>query len=138
MMPRGNATMEVCLEEVRFHAFHGMLPQEKKVGNEFEVDVKACYSTTPPKEVKEDGKPGTSADNDSLKDSLCYAELYEVVKVEMQTPSATLEYVARRIGEAVLHRWPHLEGVRVSVCKLAPPIPNFRGQARVTWSYSRQ
>lgn len=123
MASNTDAYMEVRLEKVRFHSFHGLLPQEAKVGNDFEADIVVTIPDL------------VDADDDSLDNSLCYAALFEVVKQEMGKPSGTLEHLTRRIGKAILERWPWVAGVEVSVCKLAPPIPRFRGFARVVWHY---
>ena len=123
MTGKAHSCMEVRLEEVRFHAYHGLLPQEAKVGNDFEADIVVT--------VPDFG----AADDDSLDNSLCYAVLFEVVEEEMRTPSGTLEHLTRRIGRAIIERWPWVAGVDVGVCKIAPPIPGFRGRARVVWHY---
>ena len=59
MTGKAHSCMEVRLEEVRFHAYHGLLPQEAKVGNDFEADIVVTVPDV-----------GT-ADDDSLDNSLC-------------------------------------------------------------------
>lgn len=123
MAGSARSCLEVRLEGLRFHAFHGMLPQETKVGNEFEADVSVLLPDV------------GAADDDSLDNSLCYAALYELVEQEMQHSSATLEHLAARIGRSILNRWSVVEAIDVSLTKLTPPIPRFRGSAKVVWHY---
>lgn len=119
----GTASMEVCLENVRFHAFHGLLPHERKVGNEFEVNIRVSFQIT------------DSSVADDLSGSLCYAELYALAKEIMNIPANTLEHVAAALGKAILSRWNSLESVETSVSKIAPPIPSFHGKATVKWRW---
>lgn len=125
MTNHGTTMMEVRLEKVRFHAFHGMLPQERKIGNDFEVDISAAYF------IKETNVA------DDLRGSLCYAELYELATDIMSQPSNTLEHVAATIGNTIQKRWNGLETITVSVSKMAPPIRRFHGMAKVTWCWKR-
>lgn len=122
-MPLTGAVMEVCLEGVRFHARHGMLEAERKVGNDFELDIRAEYI------------PDPTGVADNLSHSLCYAELYALAAAEMSVPSDTLEHVASRIGMSMLRKWPSLTAAEVAVTKPAPPIPRFRGRAKVVWRW---
>lgn len=98
------------LREVRFHAFHGVMPQERKVGADFAVTLR----------VKADlGRPVFS---DNVDDTLNYAALYEVLKREMAQPSRLLEHIAGRIGQAVFDSFPQVETVDVMLTKLNPPM----------------
>ena len=100
----------VFLNEVRFHAYHGVFPQERKTGGEFTVSVRA-------------GLDMTSAVNDDIVEvTLNYASLYEVVKREMMIPSMLLEHVAGRIGNAVFELFPQVVTLDVSVVKVNPPM----------------
>ncbi len=100
----------ITLDKMRFHAFHGVLEQERKVGNEFEVSLT----------VKYDFKKALYTDN--LDDTLNYAELYAVVEREMNEPSKLLECVAGRIIGAVKKEFPNIDGGEIEVKKLTPPF----------------
>lgn len=134
----GNAVMEVCLDRVLLHARHGMLPAERTVGNEFQLDVSVSFSSAPYVDSDAGISSGVASKSvvaDDLSGSICYAAVYAVVEKEMAVPSDTLEHVAARIGSAVLCQWPHVLAVRVAITKIAPPIPRFRGSARVVWRW---
>jgi dihydroneopterin aldolase len=100
----------IALREVRFHAFHGVMPQERKVGAEFTVSLRVGLDLSRPVE------------SDAVEDTLNYATLYEVVKQEMTVPSQLLEHVAGRIGKAVFSRFPQVESADVVLTKLNPPM----------------
>ena len=59
---------------------------------------------------------------DALDDTVNYAEVYEVVKREMATPSLLLEHVCGRIATALLDGFSALSRVNVCVTKKNPPI----------------
>ena len=100
----------IFLDNVRFHAFHGVFPQERKIGADFSVSVRAAVGVS------------AAVDHDIVEVTLNYAELYEVVKREMMKPSDLLEHVAGRIGQAVFDTFPQVRSLQVSVTKLNPPM----------------
>ena len=100
----------VFLDEVRFHAFHGVMPQERAVGADFTVWLTVGYDF-----VK-------AAESDDLSDTISYADLYEVVRTEMDKPSQLLEHVALRIVKAVASRWPKVEKIDIRLAKDNPPM----------------
>ena len=100
----------IILREVRFHAFHGVMPQERKVGADFTVSLRVGVDLSLP------------AESDDVADTLNYATLYEVVKQQMEIPSQLLEHVAGRIGKAVMDTFPQVTGVDVKLTKLNPPM----------------
>ena len=113
------------LEQMRFFAFHGVMPQERVVGNDFEVNLR----------VKTDFIAAIR--RDELDNTISYADLYEVVKREMMRPSALIEHVAGRILKAITARWSAIEEVELKVSKLNPPIPGEIGRASVVIRWRR-
>lgn len=103
-------TYTVKINALRLRAFHGVLPQERRVGNDFEVDVELRYPF------------GKALESDCVDDTLNYAAAVDIVKREMAKPSLLLEHVAGRIREALLEAFPAIEGGRVEVRKLTPPV----------------
>ena len=100
----------ICLHEVRFYAFHGVMPQERSVGGEFLVSVKVGYPLE------------KAMISDDVADTLNYAELYELVKKEMMQPSGLLEHVMGRIVEAIEKAFPEVASVEVKIKKVNPPM----------------
>lgn len=109
----------VCLNKVRFHANHGVLPQERATGGEFVVSLKAKYLFE------------KAIESDNVEDTLNYAELFDIINKEMQKPSCLLEHVAGRIGKSIFEAMPSVRSVDVSVAKINPPICGDIGSASI-------
>ena len=100
----------VYLQHVRFYAFHGVMPQEQKVGGEFFVDVRVGYPIA------------AAMENDEVADTLNYAELYALIKKEMDIPSRLLEHVAGRIVKQIGERFPQVTSIDLKITKKNPPM----------------
>lgn len=103
----------ISLENIRLYAYHGVFPQETKVGNNFVIDIKVKVNV-----VK-------ATESDSLNDTVSYATIYEIIKREMEIPSKLIEHVAGRIISALKSELPQIEKVELKLSKLTPP---FGGQ----------
>lgn len=113
------------LEQVRFYAYHGVMPQEKQVGNYFEVNL--LVKTNFEKALNED----------SLENTISYADIYEVIKAEMMIPSDLIEHVAGRILRALTARWNTIDEIKLKVSKLNPPIPGEIAKASVLLNWEK-
>ena len=100
----------IILQEMRFYAYHGVLPQERIVGGDYTVSVEVDVDTT------------AAMEHDVVDVTLNYAELYEVVRREMLTPSDLLEHLAGRIGKAIMTAFPQVKAVDLIVMKDNPPM----------------
>lgn len=100
----------ISLRDLHFHAYHGVLPQERKVGNDYVVNVK----------VKVDVAEAMVSDN--VEATVNYATLYNMVKEEMNTPSALLENVAYRIADRFFSAFPTIQATSICVRKVNPPF----------------
>lgn len=100
----------VCLNKVRFHANHGVLPQERTTGGEFVVSLRAKYLFE------------KAIESDNVEDTLNYAELFDIINKEMQKPSCLLEHVAGRIGKSIFKAMPMVEAIDITVEKINPPM----------------
>lgn len=100
----------IFLKNLRFHAFHGVMPQERIVGNDYLVDVHVNYDFS------------HAMATDELDDTINYAEVYQLVKEEMNLPSKLLEHLAGRIGKRLIDSYPSIQDVSVSVMKQNPPF----------------
>jgi dihydroneopterin aldolase len=115
----------ICLHEVRFYAFHGVMPQERSVGGEFFVSVKVGYPLE------------KAMSSDDVADTLNYAALYELVKKEMMQPSSLLEHVMGRIVEAIEKAFPEVTSVEVKIKKVNPPMGSDSNGAEVMGRFER-
>ena len=100
----------IILRNVRFHAFHGVMPQERKVGADFLVNLRVGYPLE------------QAMQSDEVSDTLNYAALYEVVKAEMMQPSNLLEHVAGRIAEAIVKHFSQVTSIDLDLTKQNPPM----------------
>ena len=100
----------IHLRQLRFHAFHGVMPQEQLVGADFLLDLKVGYPLQ------------QAMQSDEMGDTLNYAALYDLVAREMQQPSKLLEHVAGRIAEAISLAYPKVTSIDLELTKLNPPM----------------
>lgn len=100
----------IVLNDLRFYAYHGVLPQERRVGGDYSVTLR----------IEADLSEAVASDDVAL--TLNYAELYEVVKREMLIPSRLLEHVAGRIAKSVIDTFPQAQSIALKVVKLNPPM----------------
>ena len=100
----------ISLRNVRFHAFHGVLPQERRVGGDFLVTVRVGYPLE------------RAMETDNVDDTLDYSALYALVEREVAEPSKLLEHVAGRIVKAITTSFPEVTSVDLELTKLNPPM----------------
>jgi len=100
----------IILRNVRFRAFHGVLPQERQVGGDFLVTVRVGYPLE------------RAMETDLVDDTLDYSALYALVEKEMAEPSKLLEHVAGRIVKAITTSFPAATSVDLELTKLNPPM----------------
>lgn len=100
----------ISLNRLRFHARHGVLPQERATGGEFIVSVRAKYLFA------------KALESDDVDDTINYAEIFEIINKEMRTPSCLLEHLAGRIGQSIFERLPMIESIDIIVEKTNPPM----------------
>lgn len=101
---------KIYLRNVRFHAFHGVLPQEGIVGNDYLVNLVLDYDFS------------SAMKTDELQETLNYAEVYQKVREEMAVPSKLLEHVAGRIAHRLFSDFPEIQKLQLSITKVNPPM----------------
>ena len=98
-----------------------MYEEEKRVGNEFEVDVSiACKS--PKKQVT------------SIGQTVDYTEVYRILQEEFAERQFFIETVAMKVADKLKNQFQEIESVKISIRKLNPPITNFSGSVGITYS----
>lgn len=113
------------LENILFFAYHGVMPQERIVGNHFEVNLRVKVDFT------------DALQEDLLTNTISYADMYEVVKTEMMIPSDLIEHVAGRILRALTKQWPQIEAIYLKVSKHNPPIVGDVAKASVILNWKK-
>lgn len=101
---------KIYLRNVRFHAFHGVLPQEGIVGNDYLVNLVLDYDFS------------SAMQTDELQGTLNYAEVYQKVREEMAVSSKLLEHVAGRIAHRLFSDFPEIQKLQLSITKVNPPM----------------
>ncbi len=119
--------MRIILSSLRFYAYHGVLQQERTVGAFYTLDITIDMDFTQPML------------NDDITRILNYADVYKVVKAEMQVPSRLLEHVAGRIVKAIFTRFNQAAAISLRLMKEKPPITGFDGNGcGVEVNFSRE
>ena len=101
----------IQLHNLEFYAYHGLLPQERVVGGHYRVDVE--LSLTPPLRALTE---------DVIDDTVNYAEVYALIRQQMEQPVNLLEHLAHRITHGLYAQFPQIQAVKLSVTKVTPPI----------------
>ena len=103
---------KIYLKGMEFYCYHGVFPEENKLGQRYEADVTLECDTKP---------AGTT---DDLSQTVNYAQVYEITKEVMEADAVNLvETLTERIAEKLLHQFAMVEAVIVKVIKPNPPIP---------------
>lgn len=100
----------IFLNGLRFHAFHGVIPQERLTGNDYRVDLKINFPLE------------KAVGSDDVNDTLNYATVYTAVKEEMDVPSQLIERVAYRIADRLFRTFKVINEVEIKVEKCNPPM----------------
>jgi dihydroneopterin aldolase len=100
----------IYLDSLRFHAYHGVMPQERLAGHDYIVSLKIRYDFR------------KACLSDEVTDTLNYAAVYDCVKEEMAVPGNLLEHVAYRICDHLCKSFPSIISLTISLTKLAPPM----------------
>lgn len=105
-------TDRIRLNEMVFYGYHGVLPEERALGQRFVVDV----------ELRVDLRRAGASDD--LGDTVNYSAVYAAARdVVTGPPCQLIEAVAERIASRVLAEHPTVESVEVRVRKPEVPIP---------------
>lgn len=102
----------IHVNEMLFFGYHGVLPEETKLGQRFRVTVSLAT------DLQEAGQ------TDDLTKTVNYAEVYELCKEIVEGPPVQLiESVAEKIAGRILKDYrEQVKGVRVQLIKPDPPI----------------
>lgn len=108
---------------IRAYGYVGYLPEERVLGQWFEVDLTLWVDLAP------------AGKSDKIEDTLDYREAIAVVKEQITTAKFDL---VEKLIEAIAHqllKFDKVERVRVRLSKPAAPIPEFGG--RITLDITR-
>ena len=115
----------ITLDRLHFFARHGVMEQERTVGNDFLVSLTLGYDAT------------EAMATDRIEHALNYAAVIDTVRREMATPSALLEHAAARIAEALLTNYPQITEGRLTLAKIHPPVAAQLGATEFSLTFRR-
>ena len=101
---------QVLLQDVRIYGFHGVLPQEQIVGAYYIINMEI------------DTDFSQAMENDEIDTTISYADVYDIIKAEMEIPTQLLEHVAGRICRTIFDRFPTAQAIRLEILKENPPM----------------
>lgn len=104
---------KIMLKGMSFYGYHGVLPEEQVLGQEFIIDL----------EMMLDLRPAGRSDN--LDQTVNYAEVYKLVNhITVNKRYKLIEALAEHIADQVLLNFS-IDGVKVKVSKPRPPVPGI-------------
>lgn len=110
----------IILEDLGFYGYHGVMPEERTLGQRFFVDLVCGIDLSPAGSTDELGKTAS------------YAEIYHVTKAAFEEgPMNLIEAVAQRIADRVFAAFPDIGWIKVRVRKPEAPIAMVRGNAAI-------
>ena len=115
----------ITLQNVHLYAYHGVMQQEQEVGAWYTVDAEltvADHSCTV---------------TDDIAGTVSYADVYDILREEMQQPSDLLEHVCNRISKRLYESFTQIIAIRITLCKDTPPMGGDILKAAVTLSSRR-
>lgn len=102
---------QINIDGFRLYAYHGVYPEENKLGQTFEIDLLLTVSQP------------SDMNADELSNVISYWEVMQTVEsVFTKTVYKLIETAAHAILES-LTAYPEIRHAKVQVKKVAPPIP---------------
>ncbi len=111
MKIENSPTFQVFIRDLEFYAYHGVSAEERAVGHRYLVSCWVQLS-------------GSADATDDVYDTVDYGALAGVLQgVILGSACFTVERLGALCCEAVLDAFPLAHSVKVSVSKIAPPMP---------------
>lgn len=111
-------SFSVKLNNLHFYAFIGVLEHEQTIGNNFIVNVCINFDAS-----------GFEMEN--LDSSICYAQVFDLIKKEMGKKWRLLESAATSISDLLKSEWPKIQYSKVEIAKMSVPIHNLDGSCSI-------
>jgi dihydroneopterin aldolase len=111
--------LTIHLHHLKFFAYHGLYEDEKKTGNNFEMDVDVIADV--PQAITK------------LEHTVDYAVVYQIIEQRMKQPTALLETLVHDLAEKIHQHDQRIKSVSITIKKLSAPIKNFNGVVGVSY-----
>lgn len=116
----------IIIREIEFYGYHGVLPEEKRLGQRFQVDLDLYLDLAP------------AGRTDDLRQTVNYAAVVEkVVQLGRERVYNLIEALAEAIAAEILAD-PLIARVKVRVKKPQAPIPQSFGLVAVEIERGRE
>lgn len=100
----------IHLKDIRLKGYHGVLPQEKVVGNDYIINLSITIDLS------------KAIESDNLNDTISYAEVFDIVKKTIQVKCDLIEKVAGNIAKELFKAFENINELKISITKLNPPM----------------
>ncbi|MDQ0158472.1 dihydroneopterin aldolase [Alkalibacillus salilacus] len=105
---------KIKLNGMMFYGYHGLFPEENKLGQRFTVDLELMLDLS------------SSGKTDNMDDSIDYGQAYEVAQAVVEGEAYNLvEAVAETLAEEMFRAFSILEAIKITIDKPGPPIPGY-------------
>ncbi len=117
-------TGKLKITGIKFHAYHGVKPEEKSLGQKYEVSVELTFPFP---------------ENDCVKNTIDYRELVEFIeRFFMESSFNLLEFAARMLAFRLMESYPQVKKVCIRVIKLSPPLPQHVESVEAVFELERK
>lgn len=102
---------KILMQHMGFYGFHGVLEEEKSIGQKFFVDLEMTLDLAP------------AGKSDRVEQTVSYADVYDDVKYFVESARYNLvEALAENICNMILAKYPEVVEVMVRIKKPEAPI----------------
>ena len=112
--------LTIQLNNLIFHAYHGLYEEEKIIGNDFEVNLEVKFHEQ--KKITD------------INDTVDYVSIHGIIKKVMDNPTPLMETVVQDIVEQIKLFDAKIVSVIVNIKKLNPAIANFNGTVGINYT----
>lgn len=102
----------ITIRKLALFAFHGVLPEEKKLGQRYYLDIVFCIENE------------RGLETDDIAHSVSYADVAErAAAIFTAQKFNMIETAAARVADGILAAFPTIDSVSVTVAKPSAPVP---------------
>ncbi|MDR2085118.1 MAG: dihydroneopterin aldolase [Bacteroidales bacterium] len=117
------ANSTISLNGIQLWGYHGCLPEEKKIGSKYLIDISLSLNTA------------KAEKSDYIHDTIDYSTVYDIIVQEFSTPVNLIEHLGRKILNTIHYHFPQLNNSTITIQKLSPPISGEIHSASIMLSY---
>ncbi|GEK28399.1 dihydroneopterin aldolase [Furfurilactobacillus siliginis] len=102
---------KIRINNMSFHTYNGVYPEEKKLGQRLEMDVELSYPIE------------TAVHDDDLTTTIHYGHVYnDIEDFVLNHPYNLIESLANNVLQMLQTKYPETTGIKLRVRKYAVPI----------------